>query len=62
MANAIDIAGVCAGYGRGSVISDISIDVRAGETFGLIGLNGAGKTTLIKTLLGLKEPQKGLCM
>ncbi len=59
MANAIDIAGVCAGYGRGSVISDISIDVRAGETFGLIGLNGAGKTTLIKTLLGLKEPQKG---
>lgn len=59
MVNAIDIVGVDAGYGRGAVISDISIDVRVGETFGLIGLNGAGKTTLIKTLLGLKEPQNG---
>ncbi len=55
----IDISGVDAGYGPVPVITDILFDVHAGETFGLIGLNGAGKTTLLKTILGLKDAQKG---
>ncbi len=55
----LNISGVYAGYNGIDVIQDISLDVRAGETYGLIGLNGAGKTTLIKTILGLKDQSKG---
>lgn len=58
-APAIRIAGVSADYGHGTVIEDISFDVPAGKTFGLIGLNGVGKTTLIKIILGLMESSKG---
>lgn len=35
------------------VLSDFSLDLRANEVVGLIGLNGAGKTTFIKTVAGL---------
>jgi len=56
---AINISGVTADYGLGSIIENISFDVQPGETFGLIGLNGAGKTTLIKIILGLMEARSG---
>lgn len=55
----MSIRGVSADYGNGRVLDDVSFEVRAGETFGLMGLNGAGKTTLIKILLGLMEPVEG---
>lgn len=55
----LSINGVDARYGKRLVIRDISLEVFAGEVFGLVGLNGAGKTTLIKTILGLKEPDAG---
>lgn len=35
------------------ILSDLSLDLRANEVVGLIGLNGAGKTTFIKTVAGL---------
>ncbi|PZO88027.1 MAG: ABC transporter ATP-binding protein [Micavibrio aeruginosavorus] len=57
--DALTVTGVDAGYDRGNVISNISLNVRAGETYGLIGLNGAGKTTLLKTILGLKDRNAG---
>ena len=47
------------GYGGHPVISDIKLDIRAGEFFGLIGLNGQGKTTLIKAILDLRQPEQG---
>lgn len=58
-AAAIGVQGVSADYGQGPVIENISFEVGAGETFGLIGLNGAGKTTLIKIMLGLMEARAG---
>ncbi len=58
-AHAVSIQGVTADYGQGPVIKDISFDLKAGETFGLMGLNGAGKTTLIKIILGLMEAKSG---
>lgn len=56
---AIRIENVAADYGHGKVIDHISFDIKAGETFGLMGLNGVGKTTLIKIILGLLVPTEG---
>jgi len=42
-----------------TVLKDISIDLWAGETLGLIGENGAGKSTLMKILSGLYQPTAG---
>lgn len=44
---------VASGYGAINIITDLSLDVRAGEIFALMGKNGMGKTTLLKTILGL---------
>lgn len=45
--------------GNKLVLDNVSMDIKPGEIFGLIGLNGAGKTTLIKILLGLLNKDSG---
>lgn len=40
-------------------LSDLTLEIKQGEVFGLLGLNGSGKTTTIKLLLGLLHPTKG---
>ena len=47
------------GPGVVEALSDVSLEVRAGEIFGLVGRNGQGKTTLIKSTCGLIEPSAG---
>lgn len=44
---------------REPAVSDISLEVKAGEIFGLLGPNGAGKTTTLKIMLGLVYPDEG---
>lgn len=46
-------------FGKKNVIRDLSFDIRAGETFGLLGSNGSGKTTTIRALLGIYLPTRG---
>lgn len=41
------------------VLSDVNLNVHAGEIFGILGPNGAGKTTLISILCGLRESDSG---
>ena len=50
-APALRFVEVTKSYGRTRALAGISLEVRQGEFFGLIGINGAGKTTLIKSLL-----------
>ena len=38
---------------------DVSLDIRRGEVFALVGENGAGKTTLMNILYGINEPTDG---
>ncbi len=44
---------------RAQALSDITFDVKAGETIGIIGPSGAGKSTLAQLLLRLREPDTG---
>ncbi|MFK7958107.1 MAG: ABC transporter ATP-binding protein [Lysobacterales bacterium] len=40
-------------------LEDVSVEVKPGQVFGIVGENGAGKTTLIKHILGLYKAQAG---
>jgi len=40
-------------------VSDVSFEIRPGESLALVGVNGSGKTTLVKLLAGLYEPDSG---
>jgi ABC-2 type transport system ATP-binding protein len=42
-------------------VDDVSIQIEAGEVYGLIGPNGSGKSTTMKALLGLVAPSSGTC-
>ncbi|MFM2171736.1 MAG: hypothetical protein RI957_1965 [Verrucomicrobiota bacterium] len=42
-------------------VNDVSLQIRAGEVYGLIGPNGSGKSTTMKALLGLVAPTSGTC-
>ena len=46
-------------FGGHTVLSNVSVAVRAGEIVTLIGPNGAGKTSLVKAMLGLLTPTSG---
>jgi ABC-2 type transport system ATP-binding protein len=55
----IETHGLRKQFGTTVAVSDLSLQVGAGEIFGFLGPNGAGKTTAIKMLLALVEPTSG---
>ena len=48
----LELAGICAGYGKTRVLHDVSLSLRRGETMAIVGANGAGKTTLLRAVMG----------
>lgn len=42
-------------------LDDVSLEVKQGDVFGILGTNGSGKSTLLKIIAGVLEPSKGTC-
>lgn len=55
----VEVTAVTKRYGDVVAVDDLSMRVRRGEIYALLGLNGAGKTTLIRMLLGMVRPTAG---
>ena len=57
----LEAEGLCFRYEKDSpdVLRELSLSVRSGEIFALLGGNGAGKTTLLHLLAGLERPYRG---
>jgi ABC-2 type transport system ATP-binding protein len=56
---AIGATGLTKQFGSFRAVKDVTLQVRYGEVYGLLGANGAGKTTTIKMLCGLLDPTRG---
>ena len=48
----VDLEKATLGYDQTSILSNVTLSIRAGERIGVLGVNGAGKSTLIKTIDG----------
>lgn len=55
----LEAVGIEKNLSGSTVLTDFSIQVKAGEIVGLLGANGAGKTTAISILSGTLEPDRG---
>jgi ABC-type sugar transport system ATPase subunit len=55
----VRLVGVSKSFPGVTALLDITLDVLAGETYGLVGENGAGKSTLIKIIAGAHRPDRG---
>lgn len=43
-------------------LKDVSLEIKKGDVYGLVGLNGSGKSTLLKVVAGVLKPTKGICL
>jgi branched-chain amino acid transport system ATP-binding protein len=59
MAPLLAVEDVHAGYGSGSVLRGVSLEVQAGEVVSLLGRNGMGKSTTVRAIMGLLRPSRG---
>src|SRR5690606_34769501 len=55
----INIQSLNKNYGKQTVLKDINLSFKSGQSIALIGPNGSGKTTLIKIILGLVIADSG---
>jgi len=57
--SAAELKNVSFSYGEKQILNNVSLSVRKGEIFALLGDNGAGKSTLLDVLCGIKEKNGG---
>lgn len=50
---------VSSGYGRSTIVDNVTLNLESGQTVAIIGSNGSGKSTLVKTIMGLIKPFSG---
>ena len=60
--NMIELKNVSKSFDGIEALKNVSVTVREGEVFGLIGTNGAGKSTLLRLACGVFKPDDGLAI
>jgi phospholipid/cholesterol/gamma-HCH transport system ATP-binding protein len=55
----IDLANIRKSFGARTILADLSLEVRDGETVAVIGTSGVGKSVLLKSIVRLLEPDSG---
>ena len=59
MEYAVEMKGICKGFGGVQALKNVNLELRQGEIMGIVGDNGAGKSTLMKILSGAYQADKG---
>lgn len=59
MENILSTSQITKTYGKYNAVNNLSINVKQGDIYGIIGKNGAGKTTLLKMISNLSFPTSG---
>lgn len=59
MDNAIDVENLKVAFGSRAVLDGVSLSVKRGEIFGLVGGSGSGKSVLLRTVIGLIPIRSG---
>ncbi len=54
------LRGICKWFGGVQALTDVELQIRAGEVVALAGDNGAGKSTLIKVISGISPADRGI--
>lgn len=57
--NVLEIRNLRKAFGEQLVLDNVSLSLKKGMIYGLLGANGAGKTTIIKAIFDLVKPQSG---
>ena len=57
--HALRVEGLDLSYGDARALSEVSLEIRAGEIVALVGANGAGKSSLIRSIAGMERPHAG---
>ena len=58
----LNASGINKTYGATRALSDVSLELCAGEVHCLLGENGAGKSTLVKIIAGLERQDSGVLL
>lgn len=59
METVLSITGLFKDFGKIRAVNNVSLEVKAGQVFGMLGPNGSGKTTTLGMLMGVVNPTAG---
>lgn len=59
MTTVIKVNQVTQSFGNEEVLSEINLEMKEREIYGLLGPSGSGETTLVKIMIGLLKPDSG---